>query len=119
MRDTQEEIRAIKVSMRGRFATSGSLGTKRGSCKTSNFEFNSTMQTLEQIEEEVKLLPAAEQKALLARLTNLVAKGGKLLSGTRQNQLSRFFAEWDASHSVTVGERPTRERTYADNPRLR
>ncbi|MDR3456426.1 MAG: hypothetical protein P4N60_03190 [Verrucomicrobiae bacterium] len=77
------------------------------------------MQTLEQIEEEVRLLPVVEQKALLARLANLVAKGGELLSGTRQTQLSRFFAEWDATHSVTVGERPSRQRTYADNPRLR
>jgi hypothetical protein len=77
------------------------------------------VQTLEQIEQEVKLLPAAEQKTLLARLARLVSTNGGPQSGTRQNDLSRFFAEWDASHSVTVGERPTRARTYADNARLR
>ena len=37
----------------------------------------------------------------------------------RRAQLRAFFAEWDATHDVTVGEQPTRERTYADNPRLR
>jgi hypothetical protein len=37
----------------------------------------------------------------------------------RRARLKTFFAEWDATHSVTVGEKPTRERTYADNPRLR
>ena len=77
------------------------------------------MQTLEQIEQEVKLLPAAAQKDLLSRLARLVSKNGGSQSGTRQSHLSRFFAEWDASHSVTVGEKPTRQRTYADNPRLR
>lgn len=77
------------------------------------------MHTLEQIEAEMKRLPAAEQKTLLSRLAHLVSQSGGLLSGTRQNNLGRFFAEWDASHSVTVGEKPTRARTYADNPRLR
>ena len=37
----------------------------------------------------------------------------------RRARLKTFFAEWDATHSVTVGEQPTRERTYADNSRLR
>ncbi len=37
----------------------------------------------------------------------------------RRARLKAFFSEWDATHSVTVGEKPTRERTYADNPRLR
>jgi hypothetical protein len=74
---------------------------------------------LEQIEEEVKLLPAIEQKTLLSRLLQLVSKNGGLASGARQNHLSLFFAEWDASHSVTVGEKPARARTYADNARLR
>jgi hypothetical protein len=77
------------------------------------------MQTLEQIEEEVKLLPAMEQKTLLSRLIQLVSQNGEQLIETRRSRLSRFFAEWDASHSVTVGEKPARERTYADNPRLR
>jgi phage-related protein len=37
----------------------------------------------------------------------------------RRTRLKTFFAEWDATHNVTVGEQPTRGRTYADNPRLR
>ena len=73
------------------------------------------MQTWEQIEQEVKMLPAAEQKTLLSRLARLVSPNGGSQSGTQLNHLSRFFAEWDASHSVEVGERPTRARTYADN----
>jgi len=77
-----------------------------------------SVQTLEQIEEEVKLLPVAAQKALLCRLTQLVSNNGESLSETRQINLSRFFVEWDARHSVTVGEQPTRTRTYADNPRF-
>ena len=81
--------------------------------------FNFIMHTLEQIEEEVKLLPTAEQQTLLSRLARLVSAHGGSPSGTRQSHLIRFFAEWDASHSVTVGEQPARARTYADNPRLR
>jgi hypothetical protein len=98
------------------------------------------MQTLEKIEAEVKQLSKAEQEALRDWLENMledeleftdefkakierakcdIAEGRGLRSGTRQNHLSRFFADWDASHSVTVGEQPTRTRTYADNSRLR
>lgn len=77
------------------------------------------MQTLEQIVQEVKRLPAKEQKALLSQLAELVDKHGELVLGTRQSQLSRFFAEWDTDHFVTVGEQPNRTRTYADNSRLR
>lgn len=76
------------------------------------------MHTLEQIEEEVRQLPAAEQKTLLARLVSFVAHSHGSAADTRQNVLSRFFTEWDANHSVTVGEKPTRARTYADNSRL-
>jgi hypothetical protein len=76
------------------------------------------MHTLEQIEKEVRQLPMAEQRTLLARLISFVAhSNGSVSAG--QNLLPRFFAEWDANHSVTVGEKPTRARTYADNPRLR
>ena len=82
-------------------------------------EFNFSMHTLEQIEDEVRLLPAAEQKALLSRLVRLVSANSGLASDSRWNHLSRFFAEWDASHAVTVGEKPTRQRTYAENARLR
>jgi len=77
------------------------------------------MRALEQIEEEVKQLFATQQKALLAKLTGFVSSSNGLEAVARQNRLTRFFAEWDASHSVTVGEKPTHERTYADNPRLR
>jgi hypothetical protein len=35
------------------------------------------------------------------------------------SQSATQIAEWDANHSVTVGEKPTREGTYAGNPRLR
>ena len=72
------------------------------------------MHSVEQIEEEVKLLPVAQQKDLLCRITRLVSKSGGFLPEFRQGQLNRFFAEWYASHSVTVGEKPTRARTYAD-----
>jgi hypothetical protein len=37
----------------------------------------------------------------------------------RPSRLKKFFSAWDASHSVTVGEKPSRQRTYADNSRLR
>ena len=77
------------------------------------------MQTLEQIEEEVRQLPAAEQKALLAKLAGFVAGSNGSEARARQSPLTRFFAEWDANHCVTVGEQPTREGTYAGNPRLR
>jgi hypothetical protein len=77
------------------------------------------MHTLEQIEEEVRHLPAAEQQALLAKLAGFLACSNGSETMARQAPLTRFFAEWDATHSVTVGEIPTRERTYAGNPRLR
>jgi hypothetical protein len=74
------------------------------------------MRTVQEIEEEVRQLPAADQKALLTKLATLVGSNG---TQTAQKPLARFFAEWDASHSVSVGERPIRERTYAGNSRLR
>lgn len=77
------------------------------------------MQTLEQIENEVRQLPVKEQKLLLTRLADLVANCEQSVSGSREERLNRFFADWDNTHSVTVGELPTRARTYADNPRLR
>ena len=77
------------------------------------------MQTLEQIEREVRQLPAQEQKMLLTRLADLVTRGEDTLSGIREVRLNRFFAEWDGTHSVTVGEKPTRACTYADNTHLR
>lgn len=77
------------------------------------------MQTLEQIEREVRQWSLEEQKALLTKLADLVANGEQSDSATREDRLNRFFAEWDSSHSVTIGEKPTRSRTYGDNPRLR
>jgi hypothetical protein len=79
----------------------------------------SDMRTLEQIEEEVRQLPATQQRVLLAKLAGFVADGTGSETTPRENLLARFFAEWDTSHSVGVGEKPTRERTYAGNPRLR
>ena len=76
------------------------------------------MQTLEQIEREVRQLPVQEQKALLTRLANLVTHGEDTFSGAREDRLNHFFTEWDDTHSVTVGEKPTRARTDADNSRL-
>ena len=77
------------------------------------------MPTLEQVESEVKQLSKVEQSALAKTLTALLANGDASEDGGRRARLEAFFAEWDATHSVTVGEQPTRERTYADNPRLR
>ncbi len=73
------------------------------------------MHTLEQIEEEVRQLPAGEQKLLLAKLTSFVATS----HGSDHSLLTTFFAEWDATHQVTVGEKPTRERTYAGNQKVK
>ena len=36
----------------------------------------------------------------------------------RPSRLKTFFSAWDVSHSVTVGEKPSRQRTYANNSRL-
>ena len=77
------------------------------------------MPTLEQIENEVKQLSKAEQSALAKTLATLLANGNASEDGVSRARLETFFAEWDATHSVTVGEQPTRERTYADNPRIR
>ena len=77
------------------------------------------MQTLEQIEREVRQLPVQEQKMLLARLANLVKHLEGTVSEAREGKLKQFFTEWDGTHSVTIGEKPTRARTYADNSRVR
>jgi hypothetical protein len=73
--------------------------------------------TIEQIEEDVKRLSAVQQRELLSRLVGIVSKRDG--SGIRRSALASFFAEWDSKHNVTVGEKPTRARTYADNPRIR
>ncbi len=73
------------------------------------------MHTLEQIEEEVRQLPTGEQKLLLAKLTSFVATS----HDSNLSPLTTFLAEWDATHQVTIGEKPTRERTNGGNTRLR
>jgi hypothetical protein len=78
----------------------------------------SDMHTVKEIEEQVKRLPVAEQKVLLSKILGLIANGNASKPVAQDNLLTRSFAEWDASHCVTVGEKPTRERTYAGNPRL-
>ena len=47
-------------------------GAKRGSCKPAGFGFNSSMSKLEQVEDQVKRLSAAEQEALRDWLENLL-----------------------------------------------
>jgi hypothetical protein len=77
------------------------------------------MQPSEQIEKEFRQLSLHEQELLLIRLVNLMKPSGRTDLRSREDDLNRFFAEWDGTHSVTVGEKPTRARTYADNSRLR
>ena len=97
------------------------------------------MQTLEQIENDVKQLNKADQEALRDWLENLLEDGMELKDEFRAEinrgehdilegrgrrvepgrRLEDFFEKWDASHSVKVGEKPNRASTYGDNPRLR
>jgi len=57
-----------------RYAASvmGSPNGEHGSCKPADFGFNSSMSMLEQVEEQVKRLSAAEQEALRDWLENLL-----------------------------------------------
>jgi hypothetical protein len=55
----------------------------------------------------------------LAAFQELDKREAKADSQARPSRLKKFFSAWDASHSVTVGEKPTRSRTYANNSRLR
>jgi hypothetical protein len=32
----------------------------------------------------------------------------------RKGRLEKYFTAWDATHSVSVGEKPNRKRTYSD-----
>jgi predicted transcriptional regulator len=97
------------------------------------------MSKLEQIKDDVKRLSKADQKALLDWLTNVledeleltdefkaeIERGeADLAAGhvrivesdlTRKERLEKFFTEWDATHSVSVGENPNRERTYSED----
>ena len=68
-----------------------------------------------------ELAAAADEDVALCNETALAAfqELDKQEDDDRRARLKAFFAEWDATHNVTVGEQPTRERTYADNPRLR
>jgi hypothetical protein len=55
----------------------------------------------------------------LATFQDLDKREAKAAGQARHSRLKKFFSAWDASHSVTVGEKPSRQRTYADNSRLR
>ncbi len=55
----------------------------------------------------------------LATFQDLDKREAKAAGQARHLRLTKFFSAWDASHSVTVGEKPSRQRTYADNSRLR
>jgi ElaB/YqjD/DUF883 family membrane-anchored ribosome-binding protein len=105
--------------------------------------FIKSMSTLQQIEAEVKQLSQAERDALRTFLDNLdedaltlkdefkaeldqakadlAAGQGRVgdAAKDRTERMKQFFTQWDATHVVTVGETPSRARTYADNSRLR
>ena len=96
------------------------------------------MSKLEQIKDDVKRLSKADQKALLDWLTNVlddeleltdefkaeIERGDADLAAgrvrivesdpARKGRLEKYFTAWDATHSVSVGEKPNRERTYSD-----
>ena len=74
-------------------------------------------QRLRELEEqgEVQFL----NDSAIATLQDLDKREAKADGQARHARLKKFFSAWDASHSVTVGEKPSRQRTYADNSRLR
>ena len=96
------------------------------------------MRTLEQIKDDVLRLSKDDQEALLEWLTNVLEDDLELTDefkakieqgkadiaagrfrivesdSVRKERLKKFFTEWDATHSVSVGEKPTREQTYSD-----
>ena len=74
-------------------------------------------QRLSELEEqgEVQFL----NDSAIATLQDLDKREAKTDGQARHLRLKKFFSAWDASHSVTVGEKPSRQRTYADNSRLR
>ena len=69
---TEEKIRALKAGDEALISAPCSPGAKRGSCKPADFGFNSIMQTLEKIEDELRQLSKAEQEALRDWLENLL-----------------------------------------------
>ena len=97
------------------------------------------MLTLEQIKGDVMRLSKDDQAALLDWLTNLLEDQlkftdefeAKMKQGeadiaagrfrivesdsARKEQHERFFKGWDATHSISIGEKPTRERTYSED----
>jgi hypothetical protein len=95
--------------------------------------------SVEEIIRELSRLTADERAAIRQRLSELEEQGevqflndsaiatfqdldkreAKADGQARRLRLKKFFSAWDASHSVTVGEKPSRQRTYADNSRLR
>ena len=74
-------------------------------------------QRLRELEErgEVQCL----NETALATFQDLDKQEAKDAGQSRHSRLEKFFSAWDASHSVTVGEKPSRQRTYADNSRIR
>jgi hypothetical protein len=54
----------------------------------------------------------------IAAFQDLDKREAKTDGHARNSRLKKFFSAWDASHSVTVGEKPSRQRTYANDPRL-
>ena len=96
------------------------------------------MSTLKQIKDAVKRFSKNDQEALLDWLTNVLEDGLELTDefkakiergkadiaagryrivesdSARKERLKKFFAERDSTHSISVGEKPARERTYSD-----
>ncbi|HKW27766.1 MAG TPA: hypothetical protein VJT54_00380 [Verrucomicrobiae bacterium] len=72
------------------------------------------LRELEQ-QDEVQIL----NDSALATFQDSDKREAKAAGLTHHSGLKKFFSAWDASHSVTVGEKPSRRRTYADTSRLR
>jgi predicted transcriptional regulator len=97
------------------------------------------MSKLEQIKDDVKRLSKTDQEALLDWLRNVLENELELTDefkaeiergeadiaagrvrivesdSARKERLGKFFASWDATHSVSVDEKPNRERTYSND----
>ena len=96
------------------------------------------MSNLEQIKDDARRLSKDDQEALLDWVTNLLEDELELTDeikakieqgksdiaagryrivesdSARKERLEKFFTERDSTHSILVGEKPTRERTYSD-----
>jgi hypothetical protein len=107
--------------------------------KPAKIGFTQIMSTVEQIKDDMKRLSKADQKVLLDWLTSLLENELELTDefkaeiergeadiaagrihivesdSARKERFEKFFTEWDATHSVSVSEKPNRERTYSDD----